>query len=133
MTKLHEKLKYPLGSTFGALPSSTDLHDHEHIVYDPEGRPLAVIDHKDPKVSKDRAMWIAQCLTLSLFEEQNPGCDVPIPVNEDQAALMALVGINWLKEHAPHKLASVVPEQQKSYQSHDDGGSRVGMGTDHAV
>lgn len=31
---------------------------------------------------------------------------VKIPTNEDEAALMALLGMNWLKEHAPHRLRS---------------------------
>lgn len=29
---------------------------------------------------------------------------LPLPQNEHEAALMALIGTNWLTEHAPHRL-----------------------------
>ncbi len=33
------------------------------------------------------------------------GADVvPLPTNEDQAVLMALLGTNWLSQHSPHRL-----------------------------
>lgn len=41
-----------------------------------------------------------------LFGAQASGdtASVPVPKNEDQAALMALIGENWLRENAPHRL-----------------------------
>lgn len=35
---------------------------------------------------------------------QEEAREVALPQNEDQAALMALLGTNWLMQHAPHRL-----------------------------
>lgn len=102
----HAKLKYPLAAAFGALPKSIAA-PKDWVVYDPYGQELAIMDSNLPDLNKARALWVAQALTLALFQDQNPGLDVPIPVNADQAQLMALVGINWLKDHAPERLVKV--------------------------
>lgn len=33
-----------------------------------------------------------------------PADSVPMPTNENQAVLMALIGTKWVEEHAPHRL-----------------------------
>lgn len=104
----HAKLKYPMSATFAALPRSI-ANPKDWVVYDPFGQELAFLDSNLPDLNRDRALWVSQSLSMSLFQEQNPGLDVPIPVNADQATMMALVGMNWLKEHAPERLAQVDP------------------------
>lgn len=38
---------------------------------------------------------------------------VKLPESEDEAALMALLGVNWLTEHAPHRLRASYKEEHE--------------------
>jgi len=48
----------------------------------------------------------------ALYVEQSiyrDGESVPMPINEDQASMMALLGHRWLQDNAPHRLTTPTP------------------------
>jgi hypothetical protein len=45
--------------------------------------------------------------TLDKFARRQTPVELPVPMNVGEAKLMALVGMNWLQEHAPKELKEI--------------------------
>jgi hypothetical protein len=63
--------------------------------------------HESGKLDdQTRLLAIEMRDTADALPKQPQGTSVPMPTNEDQAALMALIGTRWLGDNAPHRLKS---------------------------
>lgn len=68
------------------------------------------VDGAPPEHSNLRAHIDAALDLESTSAPAAPVAEVRIPRDEQEAALMALLGINWLSANAPHRLRTDVPD-----------------------